>query len=220
MSNRLPAENPPTPSRARLAVTRIKEGQKLHVRSLVDAYGGLMTHYKGRSVYCDRNNECRLCRTHPDRIWKGYFAAEAWDPVHKWWVPTVMELTERCELDLRHRFARGQTWLFSRAEQVSAKKTPVVASLFEEHDPASVPLPFEIYGALRILYHVQHIDLTTKNPLPDMVFVEPTRDTGPAPAGMGEKPGDKRTFAELEAEMRSKGWKPGAVGMNGHANHG
>lgn len=221
MSNGSSARNPSTSTVARLAVLRIDPGQKVHVRSLSDGYGGLLTHFRGRSIYCEGEQECRLCRTHPDTCWKGYFAGEAWDPRRTWWLPVVMEMTESCELDLRYRFKRGQVWLFSRAPQTGKKKTPVSASLIEELDPESLPASFEVYAVLRTLYHVRNISLATPNPLPDRVMIEPT--AGPAPASFTAKdasPVDPRTFKELLEKARTQATNGTTVPSNGHANQG
>ena len=215
------ARGPSTTTVSRLAVLRIDPGQKVHVRSLSDGYGGLLTHFRGRSIYCEGEADCRLCRTHPDTCWKGYFAGEAWDTRRGWWLPVVMELTESCELDLRYRFSRGQVWLFSRAAQTGKKKTPVSAALIEELDPESLPASFEVYAVLRTLYHVRNISLTTPNPLPDRVMVEPT--AGPGPASFTAKdatPVDPRTFKELMEQQRTAASNGATVANNGHAKQG
>lgn len=171
------------PGSFRLVVFRIAEGSSWHVRTLSDAYGGLLTHWKaGRSMMCE-GKDCRLCRADGNTIWKGYFAAEIWDGKNRWWSPTIVELTEACELDLRHRFQRGQVWLFRREKSATKKKTPIMASLVKESVQEELPAAFDLHAVLRTVYHVPSIDLTHKNPMPDRVMVSPSRGAGPLDLG-------------------------------------
>jgi hypothetical protein len=162
-----------------LQVFRVGEGITAKIRTLSLSYGGLMTHWRGgRSVYCDPS-DCKICKVDANRTWKGYFAGEVYDPAKKWWMPFVVELTEASELDLRHRFERGQTWTFSRAKQQSKKRTPVRATLLEFVNPESLPNAFDFLPVLRTMYHSPAVELSTENPVPDRIFVEPTAGDAP-----------------------------------------
>jgi hypothetical protein len=180
-----------------LEVLRVAHGQKVAVRSLVSEIGGLLTHWKVHSQYCDQTTNCRHCRSGTPTQWKGYFAGEGWDAVRKWWVPCVVEVTENCELHMRHRLQRGQTWELSRPPRVKERvPEPLEAMLIEECDPDGLPSAFDLYGVLRTLYHVNHISLTTPNPLPDRTIVEPT--AGPEPGSFARTPAIE---TELSAEQ-------------------
>ena len=187
----------------RLQVFRLKSDTSFHVRILSMSYGGCMTHWKGsaqsgRSFYCSPR-DCKLCCSDRNRTWKGYFAGEVYDTVKRWWVPFCVELTEAVELDLRHRFGRGQTWTFSRAAQVSKKKTPVKAVLLEERDPAAMPPAFDFLPVLRTLYHTTEIELDVASPVPDRIYVEPTA---------GDAPGARQKVETGPTDVRVCGPKP------------
>jgi hypothetical protein len=173
-----------------------------------------MTHWRGKSSYCVGDAECKECRAGREAIWKGYFAGEAWDARRGWWLPVVMELTEACELDLRYRFCRGQVWLFERSQQTTKKRTPVTARLVEELPLDTLPPAFDVHAVLRTLYHANHIALTTANPLPDRVMIEPTAGAAPGATAPKEEPVvERRTFRELMDLQRV------ANGANGNGKH-
>lgn len=162
-----------------LRIGRCELGATIYVRVLSTRYVGLFTHWhQGHSVYC-HDKDCPTGIHAKERLWKGYFAGEIYDQRANLWHPACMELTERCELDMRHQFDRGQVWEWSRVIEAGKKKAATRARLTEECDANAWPAAFDLVPCLRTVYHVDVLDLSAKNPMPDAVMVEPS--AGPAP---------------------------------------
>lgn len=157
-----------------LRVTGIEPGGHQIARLLSPRYGGLFYHWnRGRSVYCT-GNDCPAHVHKLPRCWKGYCAVELYRQNDAMWVPTVLEVSEHLELDFRHVYKRGQIWQIWRDKPSKKRNEPVQGRLTEECDPDHVPPPFSIVECLLHLYHVEVIDLSAKNPLPDRVIVKPS----------------------------------------------
>jgi len=200
-----PTDHPDTPQ-TRLRVCRVARKAELAIRSLVDVYHGLMTHWAEPSRHCSNDSRCRDCKKGKKQLWKGYFAGEAWDPSREWWLPVVFELTECSELDLRHRFGRGQVWLFSRKAEKADKPNAVTARLLDQLDVEDVPPAFNIEPVLASVYGFQRLPEHVPNPKPDRIFVEPTTGAPPLTTKAKAHPveNDKTTFKQLEAERKAK----------------
>ena len=100
--------------------------------------------------------------------------------------PTVLEVTEACERELRHILRRGQIWNVWMDQPNTAKKNPSVqAKLAEEVDATNLPQPFDVRPVVENLYHVVGMLLNVKNPLPDLVFMEDIE--GPIPQALDTK---------------------------------
>lgn len=165
-----------------LRVIRLLPGEVCLFRMLSEAYVGLLTHWVGgRGQYCPGANACPRSLHQRAGIWKGYAAAELWCPIRKLWFPCVPELTEFAELDLRGRYARGQTWSFSREKRQGEVNPRLEAALTEVNDPSSMPRAFDVRPIVATLYHVAEVRLEVENPMPPKVLAEPS--AGPSPAG-------------------------------------
>lgn len=189
-----------------LEVFRIKPGESWFVKMLGERQPirGCFTHWMGRfSVYCPGTG-CEPNAHKRERIWKGYTACEVWYPEPPgFWRPYVLEVTEHAELEMRHKYQRGQVWELSCAPATKTKHFPVVARLSEEI--TNVPADFETVLCLLRFYHRTDgkIDLSNKNPLPDRVFV--TANPGNPPSEQAEKPriipADKETMEQFRRRM-------------------
>lgn len=157
-----------------LRVFRVDLAQSWAVWMLGNQYHGLFTRWvgtraNGRGHYVPREEWGE-----PKLIWKGYASALVWKNHEKHWLPVCFEITERCELDLRDRYARGQIWQISRAaRQKKNDNPPVRAQLLESKQPNETPPELDLVPCLRNVYHVAEIDLSAQNPLPPITMVEP-----------------------------------------------
>ena len=170
------------PASTPLRVFRIDPGERWSVLMLDRTYGGLFVHWcRGRNLYCDpRGCDGPLHRM--QRVWKGYAAAHLWVPRDTFWLPVVLEITESLELDFRGVYGRGQVWELSRDQLSARRKPPVKGKLVEKRPAGQVPDAFDVRSVLMHLYHVDAIDLTSKNPLPPRQLVEPVGGAPPSPA--------------------------------------
>jgi hypothetical protein len=213
--SRIPHES--RPDAIRVEVTRIKSEMTLTVRTLSYALKGLFTHFKGqRSHYC-AEGDCDRGLHAINRQWKGYVAAEIWFQSSARWVPTVLEVTEHCELDMRDLYARGQVWELSRAKESTKKKMPVIARLLEQREEKTFPAPFDIMPVLRTLYHRLDIELSQENPMPGRVVLLPSQGEPPPMklhAGVQEKiaPEDKEKVRQMLDQFRRD--RNGALPVN------
>jgi hypothetical protein len=196
---------PPSVEQTPLRVLRIDPGTSAIVKTISPAYGGLYTHWRARrGVYC-RGSDCEPALHKTSRIWKGYGAVEVWDEHVKRWFPWVLEITEAAELDLRGLWERGQVWQFDRLPALNGQRPPTTAKFLERVDLAGVRPVFEIRPTLQRMYHVESIDLSSKNPMPQRTMLEPT--DGPPPPGHGsrraeEKPATAEDWMKLRAAMK------------------
>jgi hypothetical protein len=190
-------ENPPmNGDRFAVRVTRLKAGQSCTIRTLSLALWGLLTHYvKDRSMYCPGRGECPVTLHAQGSVWKGYIAAELWSDQTKRYYPTVAEITESAELDMRGRYKRGQLWTLSRPPSATGKRCPYVATLLESQAEADCPPPFDVIPLLQQMYHRLDVRLDAENPLPGRIFAA-------AHEGVGPQLGDVEKVASQE-ELRS-----------------
>lgn len=188
-----------------LRTLRVADGQSLFVRTLsaLDAGGrilGVMTHYKGRSLYCP-GNACPAHLHREDAIWKGYVSCDVWDERLGLYVPHCLEVTESLELDMRSSYQRGQIWELTRLPKVKAKHFPVIGKLIENLDPRTVPGAFDMLNALRWLYHAQ-VNPCVPSPLPDRTMVEAS--PGKPPPGSKHHRSEKLTAPDPIAQAMLK----------------
>lgn len=197
-----------------LRVFRVEPGMQVFVRMLSPEIRGVMTHFhRGRSQVC-MGDDCPPAMHREKQFWKGYVACEFYDKKPKLWFPTVLEVTECLELDMRGIIERGQVWeLFRHAE--AKKGEPVRGALHETLDAAKLRDPFDIIPVLRTLYHCLGVfPASVKNPLPPRVLIQPTSDDAPqvlasqeaadSPASYDAEKGYAKRFEE---EMRRRAEK-------------
>lgn len=198
----------------RVEICRVRSGQTLHVRSLSETYSGMLTHYLDPSQYHDLAGKCAYCHTKSRIQWKGYFAAEVWDEPRQLWFPTVFELTESSELDVRGLFARAQVWQFSRLpdskKEKRIKRYPTIGALQETLDATKLRPAFDVLPILRTVYHAAELELGVDNPTPERVFLTPSTDQPPVNARKKSKPEkmSAEDHAALRERMRETGWVP------------
>jgi hypothetical protein len=196
----------------RLEITRLKAGQILSVQFLSPRYGGLYTHWtRGRSQAC-RGADCVPAVHKGEQIWKGYVASAVWVDSVKRWHPTVFEITEALELELRGHYARGQIWRLIREPEGKKKRSPVRGKLLETRDERETPPAFDIIPALVVLYHWPELALDAESRLPTPVCVVPSAGRAPAATTQAEpqKPAPTTfSFAERHrAQMNGIGVIP------------
>jgi hypothetical protein len=189
-----------TSKQTRLRLFRIEPGTSWHVRLLHGTFYGLQAHWdRGRNRLCEVDN-CKRCSARLPKVWKGYNCAEVYDSASDLWCPVVLEITESAELDMRDRTKRGQVWLLERAPAHAAQAVPVVATLIEQQDPASVSKPFEIRGVVASVYHYfDPLPPSSSSPAPARVMVAAVKGT--PPPGFGDRssaPNDTATAAQQQ----------------------
>jgi hypothetical protein len=193
-----PAQEQRPAKPVQIEVVRVQAGASALFRILSPSYGGLFTHFKGRSKYCPGEDFCLLHKM--DRIWKGYCAAEWWLEKEKVWRPCVLEITESLELDMRGKFGRGQVWEVYREQRTSKKAPQVMGKLHETVDVSRLRPPFDVVPVLRALYHSDVIDLSKKNPCAPRLLAEDVSDD--PPAILASKPVQAMDPAEYEARRK------------------
>jgi len=215
-NGRIPApENP----KVRIEVFTIALGVPYHVRMLSGEVSGLFFHWKrGGGTYCDPGTCCTEV-PRPGRTWLGFVAAEVYDRLAKLWRPTCFPISERLELDLRHRYRRGQTWLIEQGKPIDKKNQPVRGKLVDEANPTSFPAAFQILPVIRTIYHAPHAELGQKNPMPDIVLVEASN--APPPKGLvtSDEPIQRMSAEEhralIEKQNRELAERLGVPSTNG-----
>jgi hypothetical protein len=185
----------------RLRVFRVCPGVQVIARTLSPSYKGCFTHWsRKKSILC-LGSECNPADHKTQKLWKGYALVELYDQVAAHWLPTVLEISEHLELDLRGKYKRGQVWEFSREKEQGKKVTPVMGRLLEQRDPDTFPREFSFVSVLQHLYHAETIDLSCHNPLPDRILV--THSEGaPPPQPSGESPGNLLTPQEIREALK------------------
>lgn len=197
-----------------LRVFRVEPGMQICVRLLASEIRGVMTHYhRGRSQVC-LGDDCPPAMHRDKQFWKGYIASEWYDKKLKLWFPTVLEVTECLELDMRGIIERGQVWeLFRHAE--AKKGEPVRGALHETLDASRLREPFDILPVLRTLFHcLGAFPMPVKNPLPPRVLIQPASDDPPrviaeqeasaTPAEYDPEKGYAARFEELKRQQAAK----------------
>lgn len=181
MSQKSGSGSAPYESPIQISVFKIVPGSTLHVRMLSPEVDGLFIHWRrGGGVYCDPDTCCTGVHK-ADRFWRGFIAAEVYEHIRKRWIPTCFPVTERLELDFRHRYKRGQTWKIRQLVEANHKKQPLRGELVEEFPANTMPGVFPILPVIRTVYHAPLARLGQKNPMPDAVLVAPS--AAPPPKG-------------------------------------
>lgn len=159
-------------------VHRVEEASQTEIITLSPDYGGLLTHYvrekghpKGRSRYCDPDGCVNGCPK-AERFWRGYFAAMRFDGVARLWVPCVFELSSFSELDMRGRYARGQSWVFTREKNSKNRHAPTTGVFRGLIDQQHVPPAFDFRPVLFHIYNVTSLALGVPNPMPPRLIIE------------------------------------------------
>jgi hypothetical protein len=162
-----------------LRVFRQAVGSTHYVRLVSREYGGCFTHWmKQNSQYCD-GPRCIWNCAKQRKQWKGYGAADVYDPVAKLYVPFALEITESMELDLRGRWTRGSIWRIHWPFAKKGHNEPKRAEFVRQLDEREVPPVWDVVPCLLNMFHIFSIDLTVKNPMPPRVLVQ--SNAGPDP---------------------------------------
>jgi hypothetical protein len=180
MPSSVPDPVPPkNPNEIKVQVFRVKPGQRWHIRTLSEQYGGLFTHWKKpRSEYCPgEEGGCQLHRT--PTFWKGYSAVDVFDETTELWNPAVLEISEHLELDFRNVYRKGQMWLLSRDHVLDHKKPPVRGVCVADVDHGELRELFDVRPVLRTLFHAPNLALDKKNPMPARTVLEAVKGTPP-----------------------------------------
>lgn len=202
----------------RVKVTRVMPDVTLVIRTLSPYLWGLFSHWKGkRSFYCPGADECDSSLHRIARQWKGYLAVEVWTALAQRWVPTCLEVTEHCELDMRDWYARGQVWEVSREREATKKKNPVSAKFLESRNENDFPQAFDLLPILRAMYHDMELVLGSENPMPGRVHLVPSIGEPPPmkvhPAESSKlSPADEERKKKLMDEWHKRGRVPSPNG--------
>jgi len=170
-SRRLRAEAPTPGQKFALEVTRVRDTGEWIVYVISDRYYGLFTHYTKQGSRACQGVDCRFCKA-VEKVWKGYAAVELLHKEAKCWVPTVLELTEHAELDVRGVWKRGQMWGFTQRVPEGKKHPAVTGQLLPPRKDPVVPAEFDIRPVLKNFYRLIELPPTIPNPLPPRVVVE------------------------------------------------
>lgn len=168
------SDGPPSAQARRLTVTRCLPGDNFGVIFLADGpILGLITHWlKGSSQRCF-GDTCLPCRSNMDKVWKGYAPAIFYVKAEKHWLPTVLEVSESLELDLRGIVRRGQEWHLTRALAGRKRKPPTIGRWIRQLHADSLPPAFPTDQAVRVVYHDNLIETDVPSPLAARSMVEP-----------------------------------------------
>jgi hypothetical protein len=182
MSDHRGTEPRPANAARALEVLRLRAGQSVIVRMLSERIDGCQTHYvKNRTQYCPGDADCPPLKHKEEMRWKGYVAAESWEQASGLWIPTVLEITERFERDVRLTFARGQVWeLIKRVQTQRHKHPPLEGRLLETLAAEGLPLEFDVLPTLEVLFNFPGMRLGVENPLSARVMVSPSVGAPPA----------------------------------------
>lgn len=163
--------NGQAPSKVPLQVARVGEGMSATLLMLSERIRGCFTHRKAKSEYC-HGDRCKECYPRVARYWKGYVAALWWEDKDEVWLPCVFELTEALEAAIRTRYHRGQFWKVFRRDKEGKKHFPVEGQFLKQLAPDLVPPAFDIHVPIQRIYHVEHVELSTPNPMPAVPMVD------------------------------------------------
>lgn len=212
-----------------LDLLRVAFGTSEVIRVLSESYRGCFVHYaRGRSQYCTGDPD--TCEFHKiEKIWKGYTSVEVWSQAEQAWLPKVLEISECLDQDFRGRCLRGTVWELTHLKKESKKKKSepksgkVVGKLWDQLDPATLPMPYPMSAVLDNLFHFIGVRLDEDNPLPPRLLVEPSkaappRRPGERPVPTGPKDEEKKaTYNGRMAEMFQM--PRDTVNGNGKAGH-
>lgn len=192
MSTRFRGDDPA--SKVEVHIRSVKGGENLFVRTLTDRYWSCFTHFvagagdkSGKSHYCTLvdDSRCLFCGKH-EQTWKGYTPADVYVPGSDFWMPVVLELTERMEADMRHTFGRGQVWELTRKASTRKRKNfPTFARLTETIESRLLPPPFDVTPILTRYFHRTPKALDIPNPMPLPVMMN--LSGGGAPKALQER---------------------------------
>jgi len=185
-------------------VHRVRVNIPSTVVALSNGYGGCITHWAARSRYCEgEESGCTYCKRKAQRTWKGYAPVEVLDAENELWIPAVLEITENLEPELRRRWRRGTVWQLWMDDDGRGKRSGCMGKLVNELDPFSVLETFDVTPIVRRLFHVDSIDLSKPNPLPDRIVrtARPAKRVAEPPAG---KPQPPAPAAEPAAGVRDR----------------
>jgi hypothetical protein len=196
-----------------LQVFRLKPGKKVHARLLSNFCGGVLTHWqKGGAEYCD-DNECPQALHKLKQQWKGYVAAEVYNQGQQLWYPVCLELTEKCEHDMRPHLQRGAIFLLEYTLAVKGDKSKLRAKHLETCTNPDWPPAFELLQCVQCLYrNFKTLHLGHPNPIPLPLMMNPTPGEVPASynrAVLSDPAEGRRMLDQLKA-------RAGGVFSNGH----
>lgn len=161
-----------------LRVHSISKHGEDRLRILETVGKGVWTHHRSKgSVICGRE-KCPPAEHRKGGQWKGYAFSLLWLPLEKRWLPTILEVPENLELDLRNQLVPGEAWVCWR-EHNEAKKTQKVRGrrAGPAVDFSHLKIESALQGARRV-YHDPFLEFWLDNPMPDRVLVEMIEDFG------------------------------------------
>lgn len=136
------------------------------------------------------------------RYWRGYVAALVWDRAAKKWLPTVLEVSESLELDMRGIYSPGQVWEISRGQKQKDKKPPYVGRLVDQSLSLAIFAPFDVRPIVEGLYHCRGMQLDQPSDREGRTYLPAIE--APAPRGeTGYQNGAHDDPAKMQA-MRDK----------------
>jgi len=201
-----------------LRFLRFLPGETWQVRFLADGLLGLLTHWDKRQSRPCLGKECPTGLHQQPSYWKGYAPVLVWQARSKNWLPTVLEVTEHLELDLRGRRLRGEEWKLTRDEQTGKHKTPVMGEHIQTLE--KVPSAFEIKPCLIHLYHSTDLVFGAKNKLPARSMIEATEGPPPLEAGPadGLPPDEHQRRLDVWNRFRNRRNGNGSGDEHGNSN--
>jgi hypothetical protein len=191
----------------------------------LDGFQGLLTHFigtrrRGRSVPC-KGNDCETANHRTRKIWKGYAPVLVYQPLERFWLNHVLEITEALEEVLHDVQLRGQQWMLSR-QQESKSNLPVTGLFCESWPLDQVPQAFNVEPVLKRFYHCDALKLGVPNPVPPRLILEPQSLRAPtmpavlATEELAQRPVSREEMNRLLEQARAAGLIP----QTGHSTNG
>jgi hypothetical protein len=115
----------------------------------------------------------------------------------------VLEVTESLEETLRGRELRGEVWALSRTEE-RGRSSPVVGIYCETVADRTLSEPFDVTPVLLRLFHVNALNLGTRNPTPPRVLLPAVPGPAPTlPADLQRAASAQQTPEQIEAAKKA-----------------
>lgn len=151
-----------------------------HIFRFRGNYLGCMLHWpkKGGAIPCVGRETCTQAHTGLGLSWRGFAPGDEFFPKENMWWPTVIEISEAWEWDLRGRDLRGEEWHLTRKVQ-GDKSSEWVGTFIGMANPKNVGEWFDVQPVLDRAYHYQPMKTDFPNPLPQRVVMAGTPGDGP-----------------------------------------
>lgn len=187
-----------------------------HTIAFIGQPTGMMTHWRPKKpIHCPGPAHCPKENHKLAATWKGYACAQLWrDPPFNDWVPVVYEVTVSLWELLKTTPLKGQMWDIWRVKGPHEHKE-VIADRLEEIQPCDLYKPFDIMAVLVRIYKTTEFVLDVPCPVPDRIFMLPTK---------GAPPSTAKTVVEKNEEIQRSGatsmWKAHRQNGTNHAKNG